>query len=88
LMIQIHDSVGFQIPLSVPLKHHADILLKIHSSMSTPLCWKDREFDVPTDLTMGFNLNKQDCIDIKDKNIPRNVDKLETILHENISKLS
>ena len=88
LMIQIHDSVGFQLPLSIPWERHAEILLKIHSSMTQSLSWNDREFVVPADLTMGFTLNKRTGKDIKDRYLPRDPSKLAVMLADKYKELT
>lgn len=87
LLIQIHDSVGFQLPIAMPWPEQAEKLLLIHSSMNAPLRWHDREFVVPTDLTMGLTLNKESGREIKDKNLPRDKYKLGEMLEKNYMEL-
>lgn len=80
LLIQIHDSVGFQIPLSVPWEVHAGMLWLIKESleqrMSVPPEWGEREFETPVDLTMGLTLNKHDGIDFKHDKFPSTAEEL------------
>ena len=80
LLIQVHDSIGFQIPLSLPWKDHAMMLWKIRESLETPLVttseWGQREFKVPVDLTMGLTLNKNDGHEFKHSSFPATKDEL------------
>jgi len=76
ILIQVHDSIGFQIPLSIPLKQHAKIILKIRDSLEQPLKIHGQTFVIPIDLTIGFNLYKEDCKEIKWKSFPTEVDEL------------
>jgi len=88
LLTQIHDSVVFQIPLSVPFKRHAEILLLVKKSLETPLDWHGTRIDTPADITIGFNMCKDDMIEIKSKDVPNDVDnlsdKLEGIYYGNL----
>jgi len=56
LLTQVHDSVGFQIPLSLGWMEHARLLNDIKRSLETPLRWGIREFVVPCDLSIGLNM--------------------------------
>jgi hypothetical protein len=64
LLLQVHDSINFQIPLSTPWEKHAEMLLKIKASLETPVRWKASSFIIPADVEMGLNFNKYD----KEKN--------------------
>lgn len=88
LLIQIHDSIGFQIPLSTPWPEHARMLWSIKESLETPLATQEREFIVPVDLTMGMTLNKDDGAEIKAKDFPTSVEKLADKLKENWDELN
>lgn len=59
LLNQIHDSIGFQIPLSVGPLAIARALNKVKRSLEQPLQWGDITFRIPVDLTIGFTLNKE-----------------------------
>lgn len=89
LLVQVHDSIGFQIPLSTPWLDHAEILIKIKRSLETPLVWKEREFVVPVDFTIGFNFYKEGdlCIGLKHKDMPTSTEKLAELLEQNHNKL-
>lgn len=87
LLTQIHDSVVFQIPLSVPLIEHARMLLLIKRSLETPLVWRDRKFTVPADLSIGFNMCKESMLELKSKEIPASRSALSYKLSHIIKKL-
>jgi len=73
LLNQIHDSVIGQIPLNIGIMKIALILFEIKKLLEKPLCWKGRDFFIPADLEVGFNLDKEDKehnLAIKSKNMP------------------
>ncbi|MCK5607097.1 hypothetical protein KAR91_34755 [Candidatus Pacearchaeota archaeon] len=82
LLTQIHDSLPYQLPLSAPWKEHARILWDLKESLEIPLTWRDREFVVPVDVTIGFNMCKEDGIELKHKDFPSSPDKLALKLKE------
>jgi len=86
LLAQIHDSVVFQIPLSVPWIEHARMLLLIKQSLERPLYWHDREIPTPADISIGYNMCKEDMKELKSKDVPSDkhelADKLERIYKE------
>jgi DNA polymerase-1 len=60
LLLQVHDSIVFQIPLSVPWQQHADIICRIRKELEKPLEWKGRSFILPVDLSVSFhNIGKK-----------------------------
>jgi len=65
LLTQIHDSLVFQIPLTIPWEEHARMLSLICSSLETPLSYHDRTFSIPADVSMGFNMGKSEQVEIK-----------------------
>lgn len=77
LLLQVHDSIGFQIPLALPWTEHARILQDIKTSLETPLQTHfGRQFVIPVDLMMGLTLNKRTGVELKNKNWPGNVNEL------------
>lgn len=61
LLNQVHDSVVFQIPLSIPLPRHVEILLALRRSLEQPISFDGREFSIPADIEFalpGGNLGK------------------------------
>jgi hypothetical protein len=72
LLAQIHDSIVFQIPLSIPWNRHAEMLLSIKNSLETPLYWHQQEIKTPVDLAIGLNMCKDTMVEMKSKHIPSN----------------
>jgi len=68
LLTQVHDSVGFQIPINLGWMEHARILNDIKRSLETPLTWRVQEFVVPVDLSMGLNMGEVE--ELSHKNWP------------------
>ena len=83
LLAQIHDSVVFQIPLSLSWERHAEMLLLTKQSLEQPLHYNDVEIATPCDLAIGLNMCKEEMTEIKSKDIPSNpnilAEKLRTI---------
>ena len=69
LLAQIHDSIVFQIPLSIPWIDHARMLLKIKNSLETPLQWHGTNINTPVDLSIGLNMCKDLMKELKSKSI-------------------
>jgi len=84
LLTQVHDSIGLQIPLELSLVEHSKILIKIKESLSQPLEWKGHQFDVPVDLTVGFNLNKDEGTELKSEQFSNDPGELSIKLEESI----
>ena len=82
LLAQVHDSVVFQIPLSIPWDEHARMLLAIKGSLETPIYWKTTEIETPCDLAIGLNMCKEDMVELKSKDIPSNPNILAERLQE------
>ena len=88
LLVQVHDSIGFQIPLSVPWIEHARMLQDIKSMLETPLRTHfGREFVIPCDLMMGLTMNKRTGKELKHKKWPAAIDELATMLEQNYAAL-
>jgi len=89
LLTQVHDSVVFQIPLSIPWEEHAKELLLIKDSLEQPIYWHDTEIATPCDLSIGFNMCKEDMKEMKSKEIPSNyiilAEKLKGV-YDNLSR--
>ena len=76
LLTQIHDSVVFQIPLSLPLIEHAKILFSIKKSLEKTIHWRSMDIETPADLSIGFNMYKKEMIEFKHKNFPSTPENL------------
>jgi len=88
LLNQVHDSLGFQVPISVPFEEHARMLLDIKKKLETPLVTlSGRDFVIPADLTMGFNLSKANSLEIKGSKFPTDIKTLALKLKNNYNKL-
>jgi len=89
LLAQIHDSIVFQIPLSIPWLEHARMLLLIKASLERPLYWHDTKIDTPVDLSIGLNMCKEQMKEIKSKDFPERAyelaDKLQEI-HQSLTQ--
>lgn len=58
LVRTVHDSVDMQIPLSTDYYRMAEIAFEIRDSLERPLQYEGREFVIPVDMSVGFNLGK------------------------------
>lgn len=76
LLIQVHDQIGFQIPVSVGFERMAQMLMLIKSSLEIPLRVHDYEFVIPADLIFGLTLSKKEGIELKAKKFPKDVGAL------------
>ena len=56
MLNQVHDSLVFQLPLSMSLEEQADYLIKIVSSLETPIPWRGSSFTLPVDVKVGLDL--------------------------------
>jgi DNA polymerase-1 len=88
LLTQIHDSIVFQISKSVPLDEHARIIILIKKSLEQSLYWHEREIPTPADLSIGWNMCKEDMKEIKSKDIPHDKYQLAEKLQEINNELS
>jgi DNA polymerase-1 len=87
LLTQIHDSVVFQIPLSLGWVRMAEIIRRVKDSLEQPLKWHDREFKVPADTSIGLNMFKKHMKEIKSKNFPYSLADLAKLLEETYDSL-
>lgn len=61
ILIQVHDSLGFQIPVSLGWEKHLEMLKKVSACMSVPLTTpRGLTFTIPVDFVMGWNFNKSE----------------------------
>ena len=89
LMNQVHDSVGFQIPLNCPWTEHAQMLLSIKNELEKPLTtYYGDTFHIPADLTMACSLWKEGHGDeLKAAEIPSDVDEFAKKLESTYDKI-
>ena len=57
LLNQVHDSIVFQLPLSIGFAAMAREVILIRDSLETPLIWHNRTFVIPVDIQVGRNLH-------------------------------
>lgn len=76
LLTQIHDSIVFQVPLTVPWTEHARMILLIKHSLEQPLEWHGTEIKTPADLSIGWNMCKSDMKELKGKEVPNDAEAL------------
>ena len=88
LLTQVHDSVGFQIPISLGWLEHARLLNDIKWSLEQPLSWRVREFVTPVDLSIGLNMGE--VVELSHKQWPESDEalaaELETIYVQKLNK--
>ncbi|CAK0747720.1 uracil-DNA glycosylase [Azospirillaceae bacterium] len=65
LLNQVHDSIIFQIPLTYTWEQHASFLMDVKKEMESELEWRGRTFQIPADISMGFNLSKKEMEKVK-----------------------
>ncbi len=58
LLNQVHDSMVFQIPISIGFFNMSRILDNILNVLKPTLVWHDYSFQIPPECKMGFNLEK------------------------------
>ena len=87
LLMQVHDSIKFQIPISVGWQRHAEMLIRIKRSLETPLTTHyGREFVIPADLSIGLDMDKSSMKQLKGSNFSEDqgvlADKLSEIYEQ------
>ena len=68
LLLQTHDSITFQISLSIPWEKHASILIYLKKRLETPLQFHGTSFTIPVDTSMGLALNKKSLRKVRIEN--------------------
>ena len=87
LLSQVHDSVVFQIPLTIPWEQHAKMITLIKESLETPLEWHGTEIKTPCDVAIGYNMCKSDMTELKSKEVPNDRNTLARRLEEEWNNL-
>lgn len=83
LLMQVHDSIKFQIPLSVGWTRMAQMLIRIKQSLETPLVTHyGRQFVIPADISIGLNMDKSAMKQLKGSKFSESVDELAMGLEE------
>lgn len=58
LMNQLHDSIVFQIPISIGWEKHAEIINDIVNNLETPITFRGTTFNIPVAVEVGSNLGQ------------------------------
>ena len=56
LLLQIHDEIDFQVPISMSIEQLFDMLTQLKNELEKPLHWKQYTFRIPANFELGFNL--------------------------------
>ena len=62
LVRQVHDSIEFQVPISVGLPKHIQILRDLKSSLERELTWKFEKWTIPVEAKVGIRLSEMSVI--------------------------
>jgi DNA polymerase I-like protein with 3'-5' exonuclease and polymerase domains len=83
LLNQIHDSLVFQIPVSIGWEKHAEMLINIKKSLEKPMIWHGKEFTIPLEFKFGHNMKDTKKVGIdNDETVGRLANKLHEIYGE------
>lgn len=87
LIQQVHDSLTFQIPLSLSWEEHAYLVDTLKSSLEIELTTHyGRKFVIPADVCVSLSLQKESGIELKAKNWP-SLDSLPKCLADTYNQL-
>ena len=67
----IHDSIRYQIPLSVGPERAVEIITAVKKSLESPMEWKGRQFSIPVDTEIGFSFDKETMMEWKAKKVDK-----------------
>ena len=87
ILKQVHDSISFQIPLTLSWLQHAEIIQRIRNSLEQPLHWEDRTFVIPVDFTIGLNMRKEEGNSLKHDKWPESTHELACALSDAYDEL-
>ena len=79
ILNQVHDSLEFQIPIDIGWKKIGKMIMLLKDSLEQPLTFRAREFSIPVELKMGFNLLDTKEIILTEGDID---ERLETAFHK------
>jgi DNA polymerase-1 len=65
LLSQVHDSLVFQLPCSLPVEQRAEILTNLRDELQKPLQFRGRTFTIPVGAKVGKSLAKKKMEDIQ-----------------------
>lgn len=87
LLMQVHDSIVFQIPLSVGFEEQAGMLLALKASLEQPISYQGRSFSIPMDTSIHLH-NLKAGIAIKAASFPSSLDAAASKLERAYKKLA
>jgi uracil-DNA glycosylase family 4 len=87
ILKQVHDSIGFQVPINTGWTKHAEILIALKQSLEQELQWDGRTFSLPADISMGLTLMKEQGVEFKHKKFPKTQKELTEQLEAAYLKL-
>lgn len=68
ILLTVHDSIVFQIPINVGWDEHARILMALKTSLEQEIEWRGRSFSIPADFSMHTK-NYADKVEMKARSI-------------------
>lgn len=80
LLNQVHDSIVFQVPISLSLTDLFTKLNALKQSLETPLTYNNRTFFIPADFKVGLNLKDVKTLDLE--NIQSFKETIQKILND------
>lgn len=87
ILTQTHDSIDFEIPVSLGVEQHADIILQVVASLESPLKFQRKQISIPCDLVINHNLNKQLGIEVKHAKLSKDKTELADLLKRSANEL-
>lgn len=87
LLQQVHDSIGFQIPIEAGWLAIAEQLFLIKHSLEQPIRIHDYDVVIPADLNFGLSLYKESGKEVKHKKFPKAANELADILERGYNDL-
>ena len=61
----IHDSIRYQVPLSVGYERIIEVIKAVKASLEKPITWRGQSFSIPADTELGFSYNKKTMVEWK-----------------------
>jgi len=65
LLNTVHDSIKFQVPITMSPEDITEIILRLKAQLETPIQWQDLSFSIPVDTKIGFTLGEEDMMGLK-----------------------
>jgi hypothetical protein len=63
LLRQVHDSIEFELPLSIGIDKHISIIKSIKARLEQPITWKLYDFIIPAEVKVGLRLDPMKELD-------------------------